>query len=84
MQKFKLNFSKQYSGFPLQIIFWWLQAMLLNNYIIKISEDKCRYFKCNFDEKKISEDKCRYFKCNFDEKNNYAYNFEEKACSVLL
>ena len=25
--------------------------MFLNNYISKISEDKYRYFKCNFDEK---------------------------------
>ena len=27
--------------------------MILNNYIIKISKDKYRYFKCNFDGKKI-------------------------------
>ena len=32
--------TKQYAGFPLHKIFSWLQAMFLNNYIIKISEDK--------------------------------------------
>ena len=47
---------------------WWLQAIFLNNYTIKISEHKYRYFKCNFDEKK----------------NNYAHTFEEKTCSVVL
>ena len=51
MQKFKPKFSKQFAGFPLQIIFWWLQAIFLNNYIIKIRKDKYRSFKCNFDEK---------------------------------
>ena len=26
------------------------QKLFVNDYIIKISEDKYRYFKCNFDE----------------------------------
>ena len=37
----------------LHMIFWWLKANLLNTYIIKTSEDKYRYFKCNFNEKKL-------------------------------
>ena len=36
---------------PPEYNFLWLQANLLSNFIFKISEDKYRYFKCNFYEK---------------------------------
>lgn len=38
-------------GIPLQKLFYRLQANLWSAFIVKLSEDKHRYFKRNFDEK---------------------------------
>lgn len=38
-------------GIPLQKLFYRLQANLWSAFIFKLSEDKHRYFKRNFDEK---------------------------------
>ena len=46
---------------PVHILFWCLQTILLNSYIIKIREGKYKYFQWNFNEK-------TNYTHNFDEK----------------
>ena len=61
------------------MFFWWLQAILLNNYNIKISEGKYRYFKCNFNEKKnyahSFDEKHVLLWCDKNETNDESFEF---------
>ena len=45
------NLFKIVCGIPLRKLFYLLQANLWSTFIVKLSEDKHRYFKRNFDEK---------------------------------
>ena len=61
------------------MFFWWLQAILLNIYNIKISEGKYRYFKCNFNEKKnyahSFDEKHVLLWCDKNETNDESFEF---------
>ena len=67
-KKLTVNFSKQCAGFLLQIIFWWLQANVLNNYTIEKGKGK----------------HSAIFKCNFQGKPNYIRTFGGKKCSANM
>ena len=62
---------------PLHRLVWWLQTNLLTNYINKISEDKCRYFKCNFDEK-------TNYAHNFEEKHVLLWCYKDEINDGII
>ena len=74
-KKLTVNFSKQCAGFLLQIIFWWLQANVLNNYTIEKGKGKTvqflnAIFKENLITHALLEEKNVLLICNKNEINH--------------